>query len=458
MGKSKKTATKVLLMAAAIAVPVIYAYEYGPDPGYTSAPGDNATGCIAAGCHVTSTLPAGGGVSIKASGGATYVPGQTQTISVTVTDPTEKRYGFQLTARVDSDPKNTEAGTFTPGSDGLTQVLTCADAASFNPPGCAVKGNTLQWIEHNLTGYSKSGTPPSYTYTFQWTPPATDVGTVTFYAAGNAVTGTLQVAGTHEYVSKLQLSSGSTNPNAPTITSGGVVPVYSSATTIQPNSWVSVFGTNLASGNATWNGDFPTQLGGTSVTVNGKNAYLWFVSPTQINMQAPDDTATGSVNVVVTNGNGSATSTVTLGTVGPSFSLLDSKHVAGIIFRTDGSGAFGSGANSYDIIGPTGTSLGYKTVAAKAGDTIELFGVGFGPTNPAVPAGKAAAAAGTATQSIQLLINNTPITPDFAGITQAGLYQFNIVKLPAGLGTGDVSLVGQVAGVQSPANVVISLQ
>ena len=37
--------------------------------------------------------------------------------------------------------------------------------------------------------------------------------------------------------------------------------------------------------------------------------------------------------------------------------------------------------------GRAGSSLGYPTGAAKAGDTVELFGVGFGPTNPAVPAG-----------------------------------------------------------------------
>ena len=67
----------------------------------------------------------------------------------------------------------------------------------------------------------------------------------------------------------------------------------------------------------------------------------------------------------------------------PSFLLLDSKHVTGIILRSDGSGAYAGGV--YDIIGPTGTSLGYPTVAAKAGDIVELFGVGFGPTGEARP-------------------------------------------------------------------------
>ena len=188
----------------------------------------------------------------------------------------------------------------------------------------------------------------------------------------------------------------------PVITPSGIVPLFSSATTIQPGSWASIFGTNLASAPATWMGDFPTSLAGTSVTINGKPAYLWYVSPTQINMQAPDDMAAGSVNVVVTTGGGgTGTSTVTLGQFGPSFSLLsDSKHVTGIILRSNGTGAYGGG--SYDIVGPTGSSLGYATVAAKAGDVLELFGVGFGPTSPQILAGQVYSGAASTTNPVTL--------------------------------------------------------
>jgi uncharacterized protein (TIGR03437 family) len=198
----------------------------------------------------------------------------------------------------------------------------------------------------------------------------------------------------------------------------------------------------LASGTATWNGDFPMSLGGTSVTVNNKPAYLSYASPTQVNIQTPDDTATGIVNVTVTSGGASATSTVNLAQFGPSFSLLDGTHVAAIILRSDGSGTYGGG--SYDIVGPTGTSLGYKTVAAKAGDVVELFGVGFGPTNPAVPAG-------------QLQIHGTSVTPFFSGISGAGLYQINLT-IPAGLGTGDQPLLATAGGVQTQSFVVLSLR
>jgi uncharacterized protein (TIGR03437 family) len=216
---------------------------------------------------------------------------------------------------------------------------------------------------------------------------------------------------------------------------------------IEPGEWVSIYGSNLAPGIANWNGDFPTSLNGTSVTVDGKPAYLEYVSPSQINFQVPDDTARGSVPVVITTTIGTVTSTATLDPFSPSFFLLDNKHVAAIIVRSDG----------YDILGPTGTSLGYQTVAAKAGDIVELFGTGFGPTNPAVPAGQPFSGAAPTTSPVTIRINNVNVTPLFSGLSGAGLYQLNLT-IPPGLGTGDVSLQASVGGVQTPTGVVISLQ
>ncbi|HXJ40273.1 MAG TPA: hypothetical protein VNH18_13420 [Bryobacteraceae bacterium] len=242
----------------------------------------------------------------------------------------------------------------------------------------------------------------------------------------------------------------------PTISSGGIVPIYSTTTSIQPGSWVSIFGNNLADATAAWNNDFPTTLANTAVTINGKSGYLWYVSPTQINLQAPDDSTTGSVDVVVTTPGGTATGEVTLSPFGPSFSLLDGKHVAGIILRSDGSGAYGGG--TYDIAGPTGTSLGYKTVAAKAGDNLVLFGVGFGPTTPAVAAGRVFTGSALTVGFVKLSINNVIVVPTFSGLVAAGLYQLNIVPLPAGLGTGDVPLRATAGGILTQSGVVLTLQ
>jgi uncharacterized protein (TIGR03437 family) len=237
---------------------------------------------------------------------------------------------------------------------------------------------------------------------------------------------------------------------SPAITTGGIVPG-----TIQPGEWVSIYGTNLASETATWTGNFPTSLGGTSVTIDGKPTYLSFVSYGQINLQAPNDNASGVVPVVITTASGTVKSTVTLAQFGPAFFLLDTTHVSGIILRSNGKGAYGGGA--YDIIGPTGTSLGYATVAAKAGDNVALFGNGFGPTSPVVPAGQAYSGAAATTEPVTLRINNMSVTPAFAGLSGPGLYQINLT-IPPGLGTGDVSLQAMVGGVQTPSGTVISLQ
>ena len=176
------------------------------------------------------------------------------------------------------------------------------------------------------------------------------------------------------------------NPTqAPTIVPGGVVPAFSETNVIQPGEWVSIYGLNLAIQTAAWNNDFPTSIAGTTVTIDGKPAYLAFVSPTQINLQAPDDTAVGPISVVVTTPNGTTTSTVTLSHFAPSFSLLYKRFVTGIILRSDGSGASGGGA--YDILGPTGNSLGSRTVAAQAGDSVELIRIRVRADYPRRPRG-----------------------------------------------------------------------
>jgi uncharacterized protein (TIGR03437 family) len=240
---------------------------------------------------------------------------------------------------------------------------------------------------------------------------------------------------------------------APVISSGGVVPIYSSATTVQPGSWVSIYGNNFTSASATWNGDFPQSLGNVSVTINSKPAYLWFVGPTQINLQVPDDPGTGPVSVVVTTSSGKATSTVTLGQYGPSFSLLTTKYVAAIVLTPDGSGNAGGGA--YDIIGPQG-AFPYPTRPVKAGETVILFGVGFGPTNPTVPSGQIVANPAPSVSLPTITIGGVTAQVTYGGIVEAGLFQFNVVVPSAG--SGDQVLAATIGGVSAPAGVYLTLQ
>ena len=65
---------------------------------------------------------------------------------------------------------------------------------------------------------------------------------------------------------------------------------------------MTIFGTELSDGvyNASTS-PLPTQLGPTSVTVNGTAAHLFYASPAQINFHMPSDIDLSNVNVVVHN-------------------------------------------------------------------------------------------------------------------------------------------------------------
>jgi uncharacterized protein (TIGR03437 family) len=241
---------------------------------------------------------------------------------------------------------------------------------------------------------------------------------------------------------------------SPLIADNGVLPFNGVTGIIEPGEWVSILGQNLAAATANWNFDFPTSLAGTSVFINGKAAYLSYVSPTLINLQAPDDLARGPVSVVVTTAAGTATSTVTLSDFAPSFVLLEPSFVSGVILRPDGSGTFGGG--TYDILGPTGNSFGYPTVSAQPGDIVELFGVGFGPTTPAVSAGAVFLGTAPVNNTISLYINNVLVQPTFVGLTSAGLYQINLI-VPPGLGEGAVPIQLSAGGMQTQMGVLFSL-
>jgi len=239
---------------------------------------------------------------------------------------------------------------------------------------------------------------------------------------------------------------------APLIPTGGVVPVYSSSTTVQPGEWISIYGTNLSAATNTWNGDFPTSLGGVGVTIDGKPAYLWIVSPTQINLQVPDDANTGLVPVTVTTPGGSFTSSVTLAKYAPSFTLLNGKYPAAIVGTPGAPGTTGGG---YDIIGPVGV-LPYPSRPVKPGETVVLYGVGFGPTTPSVLAGQLFSGAANCTTLPQVNIGGVNATVSFAGIVEAGLYQINVIV--PNVGTGDQPLKATIGGVATQSNVFLTLQ
>jgi uncharacterized protein (TIGR03437 family) len=265
--------------------------------------------------------------------------------------------------------------------------------------------------------------------------------------APDSYNGTIVVSGPGATATELAVTLTVSGPDAPLVTEGGVVPVYGTTSTIQPGSWISIYGSNLAASTEVWKGDFPTSLGGVSVTVNGKPGYLWFVSPSQINLQTPEDSGTGSVNVVVTTPKGSFTSTVTLAPASPSLSLLDATHVAAIVPYENG---------TYDVVGPAG-AFPYKTVPVAPGDNLILYGVGFGPTDPPVKPGQTLSAAAPTLNPVTVTIAGLPAQVAYSGMVGAGLYQIN-VTVPAGTPAGDQPIRASVGGVQTRIGTVVTIR
>lgn len=133
--------------------------------GTTGSPGEN--NCTQ--CHNSFGVNTGTG-SISITSNMTnweYVPGQTYQVSVTVAQSSVSLFGLGFEALQSS---GANAGTLTPGTG--TQIK-----------NALVGGNQRANIVHTLNGGAGSNT---HTFSFTWTAPSTDIGPITFYAAGNA--------------------------------------------------------------------------------------------------------------------------------------------------------------------------------------------------------------------------------------------------------------------------------
>jgi uncharacterized protein (TIGR03437 family) len=238
----------------------------------------------------------------------------------------------------------------------------------------------------------------------------------------------------------------------PTIT--GVSNNASGAPGIESGSWVSIYGANLSATTRTWlasdfvGNNLPTTLDNVRVTIDGKNAAIYYISPVQLNVQAPTDTAVGTVQVQVTNSYGTGTATATLQTDAPGFFPLPGAKYAAAQHASD-----------YVDVAPAGYfGAALASRPAQPGEFILIYGTGFGPTTPAVPAGQIVSGAAPISNPGQLVvtIGGIPATVQFAGITAAGVYQFNVV-VPQ-LANGDQPLLANINGVTSQTGLFIPIQ
>lgn len=236
--------------------------------------------------------------------------------------------------------------------------------------------------------------------------------------------------------------------NAPSITSVGAA---GGASAIAPNSWVEIKGANLApsTSNRIWqSGDFagnqlPTQLDGVSATVAGQAAYVYFVSPSQVNILTPPGALPSSAPVRITTGaNTSAVFDAKGQAAAPTFfTFTGTNYVAAV--HQDGS-----------YVAPATLYPG-KSSPAKPGEIILVYGNGFGKTTANVVPGSLVQS-GSITPAPVVRVGNTVATVSFAGLVSPGLYQLNVV-IPVDAADGDLTLAASAAGQSTPAGVLLTV-
>jgi uncharacterized protein (TIGR03437 family) len=242
-----------------------------------------------------------------------------------------------------------------------------------------------------------------------------------------------------------------TNTSPPVITSITSASAYGHYPFFSPGTWLEIKGTNLADPadprlsattnagqwtSADFNGpNAPTSLDGISVSVNGKPAYIWYLSPGQLNVQAPEFTPNFNALVMVTNCKAQS-SAVSLSTVLTAPGLLAPANYSAhgtqymvATFQSDG---------AYVLDTSLGASFGLVSRPAGPGDEIIAYGVGFGDVFPSIAPGVIVGQSNTLVGPVTISVGGTEAFIAYAGLAPefVGLYEFFFI-VPSGIGGPD---------------------
>jgi uncharacterized protein (TIGR03437 family) len=237
-------------------------------------------------------------------------------------------------------------------------------------------------------------------------------------------------------------------------------------------SWLEIKGTNLADPTdprltaavnpgqwtaSDFNGvNAPTVLDGISVTIDGKPGYVWYLSPGQINVQAPEDSNIGNVPITVTNCKASSSPfmftkrALAPGLLAPqSFNISGTQYMVAT-FTSDG---------AYVLNTSAGVSLGLNSRPAKSGDLIIAYGVGFGDVTPQTLPGTIETQANSVNDAVAFSFGSTPATLSYSGLAPnfVGLYEF-YVTVPSGLANGDNQINVTQNGTPVPQTLYLTIQ
>ena len=196
---------------------------------------------------------------------------------------------------------------------------------------------------------------------------------------------------------------------------------------VAPGEFLTLLGVGLSNSAATASLPFSSRLNGVSVSINGRAAPVYFVSGTEIICLVPYATSE-PLAVIQVNNNGVTSNAVTL--------FTDSSAPG--VLTADESGTGSAGA--FHLNG----SLVTASNPAIVGETISLFGTGFGAVTPTLTDGVGAPVSTLSVtgDTIDMFVDGQQATVTFSGLTPtlAGIYQMNFV-VPSIPDSGAVPLV-----------------
>ena len=247
--------------------------------------------------------------------------------------------------------------------------------------------------------------------------------------------------------------------NGPSIQGVSTASAFGGFSTITSGTYIEIYGTNLATNTRGWAGaDFsgvnaPKVLDGVTVDINGQKAFVNFISPGQVNVVVPGNIGTGPVQITLANPAGSSPAfTMNAAAVSPGFfapgvfTIIGRQYLGAIL--PDGAFAF-----------PAGAIAGVASRPAKPGETLVLYGLGFGPVTPDIPVGTIVQQANTLRNPLQILFGQTPASLAYDGLSPnfVGLYQFNVV-VPAVPDNDAVPVTFNLGGATGPQALFIAVR